>query len=160
MKTVIADPIAGHTLAKAAPVLFMALDHRHAHLLLDGPDGLKKLNDVRSPRMRGARYHTSRGNVPGRGEKRFHQVRQEETKRHFERAMVELEAAFTRERAIGVILVGEHHTVAEFQHGLPGHLAARVLRTMPMDIKALKRRVMREAAEESRHFTPSASSPP
>ena len=154
MTTAVTDPLAGRTLAKPAPVLFLVLDHRHARVLLDDGTALKSFPDARSPRMRGATFHNNRGSAPGRGEKHFHHVRREETKRHFERAAKELAARLKRHGGIGVILCGEHRTLAEFRRTLPAELNRAVLGTAAVSGKALPRQELRAAAEMARHFMP------
>ena len=148
------DPLPGRALAKPAPVLFLVLDHRHARVLIDDGAGLRTFPDARSPRMRGAMFRESHGNAPGRGERRFHQARREETRRHFARAARELAVRLSRHNAIGVILCGEHRTLAEFRRTLPRELERVVLGTAAVNAKALPRQELRAAAELARHFMP------
>jgi hypothetical protein len=154
MTTAMHDPFAGHTLAKPVPVLLLAIDHKRARLFIDDDTGLKEIHGISSPRMRGGKFHSLRGNSPGRGEKKFHHVRLEETRRHFTRADEAVATALETYDAIGVVLCGEHRTVTEFQKALQPSVAKVVLGVIALNPKAVLNRQLREEAERVRHLDP------
>ncbi|HTR20365.1 MAG TPA: host attachment protein [Gemmatimonadales bacterium] len=121
-------PAVGSRRAKE-PLLAVVLDHAHARFFEVTDTGATELTGLRSPRMRGGKFHSDRQGGPGWGEKEFHQRRREEERRHY-RAIARRLAMLDRSRgARGFVVAGPGRAATAFRRSLPPPLAERVLST-------------------------------
>jgi len=146
------DLLAGHTVATPVPVLLVMLDRTQARFFVDDAEGLRELPSTEADWMRGGRFHEGRDHSPGVGEKRYHHIQQEHHRRHYQAVAQHLRICLKDQRVIGVILGGEHRTLAEFRAALPSDLEKVVLNTLAMSPNALDKRAMRQESEAARHF--------
>jgi hypothetical protein len=152
MTTVLEAPV--HQPAAVEPVIAVVLDYRHARFFVDDATGLRELPRTYAARMRGGRFHAIRGNAPGKGEKHFHQVRIEETRRLFKAIAARLAAVIKSERGMGVVIGGSHRIVAEFRTACPKAIDRIVIKTANMNPKAVRKLKLQEMAEAARSLTP------
>lgn len=128
-----ADTLQAVGSARAEPLLAVVLDHAHARFFEVTDAGATELTGLRSPRMRGGKFHSDRQGGPGWGEKGFHQRRHEEERRHY-RAIARRLAILDRSRhSRGFIVAGPGRAATAFRRCLPPALAERVVSTARMN---------------------------
>jgi peptide subunit release factor 1 (eRF1) len=133
-----------------SPLLAVVLDHAHARLFLVHEADVIELPCLFSPHPRGGRFHSDRGDSPGRGEGAFHRRRQEEERRHYAVVARRL-AALTRAHGAREVLVGgSEPVVAGLTRALPRPLARLVVGTAELNPVQLTMAQVRRAAQAAR----------
>ena len=140
--------------AHVEPVIAVVLDHQHARFFVDDAAGLRELPLESSARMHGGKFHSAHHGSPGRGEKHFNHVRNEESRRHFKDVEQHLAAFLVSEGAMGLVVGGSHPTVAEFCHQLPPALGKIVIKTANLNPRAVGKPALKELAQAARSLTP------
>lgn len=125
---------------RAESLLAVVLDHAHARFFEVTDAGAKELTGLRSPRMRGGKFHSDRQGGPGWGEKDFHQRRREEERRHYQAIARRLAALDRVRHPRGLVVAGPGRAATALRRCLPPALAERVVSTArlnPLEVSAV-----------------------
>ena len=126
-------------------MITVILDRRRARFFDVFNGSAVELPALRSRAPPGRRYHSDRADAPGRGERKYHQRRAEEERRHYERVVQRL-AALTGEREDSIVIAGPGPAPATFQRALPPDVARRVIGTAHLNPVRLTRTAVLAAA--------------
>lgn len=110
-------------------VVTVVLDRAHARFFELTAAGTVELTSLRSPAMRGGRFHSDRQGGPGWGEHAYHDRIREEQKRHYGAIAEQLERLRRTHGVTGFVLAGPDDTGAMLQRTLPPALAECVIGT-------------------------------
>lgn len=111
------------------PILAVVLDRAHARFFEVRDAGATELPSLRSPAMRGGKFHSDRQGGPGWGEHAYHGRVREEGRRHMT-AVVERVAAFEHQHPDAeVLLAGPGTAAAALRRALPPALGEHVIGT-------------------------------
>lgn len=114
-------------------VLAVVLDRAHARFFELTAAGVVELTSLRSPAMRGGKFHSDRQGGPGWGEHAYHDRIREEERRHYAAIAEELERLQRLTGVTGFILAGPGGTGAALQRTLSPALAERVIGTAKLN---------------------------
>ena len=114
-------------------VLTVVLDRAHARFFVLTAAGTVELTSLRSPAMRGGKFHSDRHGGPGWGEHDYHDRIREEQKRHYAAIAEQLERLQRIHGVMGFVLAGPGDTGAALQRALPPALAERVIGTAKLN---------------------------
>lgn len=127
-------------------VVAVVLDRAHARFFDVAADGVAELTSLRSPAMRGGKFHSDRQGGPGWGERGYHGRIREEQRRHLA-AVTERLAAFRREHPdAGVVLAGPGAAAGALRRILPPELGERVIGTARLNPRELTPAAVQRAA--------------
>lgn len=120
------DEVAAAELALGR-LLVVVLDRAHARFFTAGATDVEEVACLRSPALRGGKFHGDAEDAPGWGEHRYHDRVREERHRHYRAVGRELAALARRTRARGFVIAGPGTRAVTFARSLPPRLAARVI---------------------------------
>ena len=132
------------------PLLAIVLDHAHARLFLVHDAEVIELPCLISPHPRGGRFHSDRGDSPGRGEGAFHRRRQAEEHRHYVTVSRRIAALAHAHESREILLGGSEPVVAGLTRALPQALARLVVGTAELNPVQLTMAEVRRAAQAAR----------
>ena len=121
------------------PLLVAVFDRLHARFFDIDDAGIRELDSLASPGMRGGKFHSDRQGSPGWGEAGYQRRVREDTKRHFISVARRLAALERRRPLREVLLAAPGNTAMTFRRTLPASVAARVIgntRLNPTDATA------------------------
>ena len=103
-----------------------------------------------SPATRGGKFHGSRGDSPGSGERHYHHRRAEELRRHYA-AVAQRLTRLARERVPddGIVVAGMGVGPNALRRALPPELEVLVVGTAPLNPRATTPDQVRRAAERA-----------
>lgn len=125
-------------------VVVVVLERARARFFDVGPEAVE-LACLHSPGMRGGRFHSDRGDAPGRGENAYHGRIREEVRRHIAAVAGRL-VALDREQSLELVLAGPDDLTRALRRALPQSFGARVLGTAHLDRKRITPAVIRREA--------------
>ena len=123
----------------------VVLDRAHARFFDIGPASTVELPCLQSPATRGGRFHSERGNAPGRGEHAYHGRLREEERRHIAGVAARL-VALDRDPAWELVLVGPDNLTRALRRVLPRSLDGRCIGTAHLDFKRLTPAIVQREA--------------
>lgn len=123
----------------------VVLDRAHARFFDIGPASTVELPCLHSPATRGGKFHSERGNAPGRGEHAYHGRLREEERRHIAGVAARL-AALDRDPAWEFVLVGPENLTRALRRALPRSLDGRCIGTAHLDFKRLTPAIVQREA--------------
>jgi hypothetical protein len=112
----------------------VVLDRAHARVFDIGPTETVELPCLVSPATRGGKFHSERGDAPGRGERAYHGRLREEERRHLAAIAACIET-LARDPALEVVLAGPDNLTRALRRLLPRPVAARCIGTMHLNPK-------------------------
>jgi peptide subunit release factor 1 (eRF1) len=127
-------------------MIAVILDRRRARFFDVSNGGAVELPELRSQATPGGRYHSDRADSPGRGERKYHQRRAEEERRHYERVIERLAALAVEGRDDPIVIAGPGPAPATFQRALPPDVARRVIGMTHLNPARLTRTAVLAAA--------------
>ena len=123
----------------------VVLDRAHARFFDIGPASTVELPCLQSPATRGGKFHSERGNAPGRGEHAYHGRLREEERRHIAGVAARL-VALDRDPAWELVLVGPDNLTRALRRVLPRSLDGRCIGTAHLDFKRLTPAIVQREA--------------
>lgn len=123
----------------------VVFDRAHARFFDIGPASTVELPCLRSPATRGGKFHSERGNAPGRGEHAYHGRLREEERRHIAGVAARL-VALDRDPAWELVLVGPDNLTRALRRVLPRSLDGRCIGTAHLDFKRLTPAIVQREA--------------
>ena len=114
-------------------VLAVVLDRAHARFFEVTATGAKELASLRSPAMRGGKFHSDRQGGPGWGEHDYHDRIREEERRHSTAVAKQLERLARLRPAAGFVLAGPGGAGEALRRSLPPALAEHVIATAKLN---------------------------
>ncbi|MGH7519891.1 MAG: hypothetical protein ACREMI_01290, partial [Gemmatimonadales bacterium] len=115
-------------------LLAVVCDRAHARFFDVGPASTVELPCLVSPATRGGKFHSERGNAPGRGERAYHGRLREEERRHLAAIAACIEAR-ARDPSLEVVLAGPDNLTRALRQVLPRPVAARCIGTAHLNPK-------------------------
>lgn len=115
-------------------LLAVVLDRAHARVFDIGPAGTVELPCLWSPATRGGKFHSERGDAPGRGERAYHGRLREEERRHIAAIAARI-VSLARDPALELLLAGPDNLTRALRHVLPRPVDARCIGTMHLNPK-------------------------
>jgi peptide subunit release factor 1 (eRF1) len=131
-------------------ILSVVLDRTAARIFEVTAFGASEVEDLRADSTRGGRFHSDRGDAPGKGEHTWHNRIREEKQRHFATVAQHLFDLHRRRPVHGVVLAGpgkEAGAVAAFLHP---YLAERLMGVVSLNPKDARPPVVYEATLAAR----------
>jgi peptide subunit release factor 1 (eRF1) len=131
-------------------LLTVVLDRTAARIFEVTAFGASEVEDLRAETTRGGRFHSDRGDAPGKGEHTWHNRIREEKQRHFATVAQHLFDLHRRRPVHGVVLAGpgkEAGAVAAFLHP---YLAERLMGVVSLNPKEVRAPVVYEATLAAR----------
>jgi len=120
-------------------ILTVVLDRTAARIFEVTAFGAEEVEDIRADATRGGRFHSDRGDAPGKGEHTWHNRIREEKQRHFATVAQHLFDLHRRRPVHGVVLAGpgkEAGAVAAFLHPYLADRLMGVVSLSPRDARA------------------------
>jgi release factor family 10 len=115
-------------------LLAVVFDRAHARFFDIGPSSTIELPCLQSPATRGGRFHSERGDAPGRGERAYHGRLREEERRHLTAIAACIES-LARDQSLEVVLAGPDNLTHALRRVLPPPVAARCVGTAHLNPK-------------------------
>jgi hypothetical protein len=112
----------------------VVFDRAHARVFDIGAAGTVELPCVWSQATRGGKFHSERGDAPGRGERAYHGRLREEERRHLAAIAACIEA-LARDPSLEVVLAGPDNLTRALRRLLPRPVDARCVGTMHLNPK-------------------------
>jgi hypothetical protein len=129
--------------------LAVVVDRAHARLFDIGPAGVVELPCLWSQATRGGKFHSERGDAPGRGERAYHGRLREEERRHLAAIAGCIEAQ-ARDPSLEVVLAGPHNLTRALRRLLPHPIDARCVGTMHLNPKLVTPAIVEREARRLR----------
>lgn len=126
-------------------VVVVVLDRAHARFFDVGPSATVELPCLHSPATRGGKFHSDRGDAPGRGESAYHGRLREEARRHIAGVAARL-IALDRDPAVEFVLAGPDNLTRALRRVLPRSLDGRCIGTAHLDFKRLTPTIVQREA--------------
>jgi len=114
--------------------LAVVLDRAHARFFDIGPSGRVELPCLWSPATRGGKFHSERGDAPGRGERAYHGRLREEERRHIAAIAARI-VSLARDPRLEFLLAGPDNLTRALRQGLPRPVDARCIGTIHLNPK-------------------------
>lgn len=128
------------------PIVVALVDRALARFFRVGPAGTVELSCGFTVSSRGGKFHSDRGDAPGRGERDYHGRLAEERHRHYAMIAEYLEDVVREGPARGIVLTGPDDHTAALARFLPDSLAAQVLGTARLNPTSASPADVQEAA--------------
>jgi hypothetical protein len=114
-----------------------------------GPAGVVELPCLWSQATRGGKFHSERGDAPGRGERAYHGRLREEERRHLAAIAGCIEAQ-ARDPSLEVVLAGPHNLTRALRRLLPHPIDTRCVGTMHLNPKLVTPAIVEREARRLR----------
>jgi peptide subunit release factor 1 (eRF1) len=131
-------------------LLTVVLDRTAARIFEVTAFGAVELEDLRAASTRGGRFHSDRGDAPGRGEHTYHNRIRQEKHRHFSAIAERLFELHRRRPVHGVVLAGPGKEAAAVAAFLHPYLADRLMGVVSLNPKAVRPTLVYEATLAAR----------
>lgn len=116
-------------------VLTVVLSRARARFFDVRADVTEELTCLHSPETRGGKFHSERGNAPGRGEHAYHGRLREEQRRHLAAVAARLTLLADADPAMELALAGPQDLTTAMENVLTAELRARVIGKLRVDAK-------------------------
>lgn len=126
-------------------LLAVVLDRAHARVFDIGPASTVELPCLWSPATRGGKFHSERGNAPGRGERAYHGRLREEERRHLASIATRI-VSLARDPSLEIVLAGPDNLTRALRRVLPRPVAARCIGTMHLNPKLVTPAIVKREA--------------
>jgi peptide subunit release factor 1 (eRF1) len=127
-------------------LLLVTTDRAHARFFEVTALDTKELTSLRSPAMRGHRFHSDRQGSPGWGEHDYHNRIREEKHRHFAAVAARIEEFEAANPAAGLVIAGSGTEAREMARFLAPALARKLLGTTRLTVSEVRPAEARAAA--------------
>jgi peptide subunit release factor 1 (eRF1) len=131
-------------------VLVVVLDRGHARFFDVSASEAAELPCLRSPAMRGGKFHSDRQGGPGWGEHDYHGRIREEARRHINAVVQRLERLDRERPADGLLVAGPGPAAGAVARSLPPVLAARLIGTAHLKPAEVTPATVARAARQAR----------
>ena len=129
-------------------LLAIVFDRAHARFFDIGPSSTVELPCLRSPATRGGRFHSERGNAPGRGEHAYHGRLREEERRHLAAIAARI-VSLAHDPLLEIVLAGPDNLTRALREVLPPPVGGRCIGTAHLNPKLVTPAI---AAREARRL--------
>lgn len=126
-------------------LLAVVVDRAHARFFDIGPSSTVELPCLQSPATRGGRFHSERGDAPGRGERAYHGRLHEEERRHLATVAARV-IALARDPSLEIVLAGPDNLTRALRQVLPPQIGGRCIGTTHLDFKRLTPAIVQREA--------------
>jgi len=141
-------------------LLAVVLDRAHARIFDIGPTDTVELPCLVSPATRGGKFHSERGDAPGRGERAYHGRLREEERRHLAAIAARI-VSLARDPSLEVVLAGPDNLTRALRRVLPRPVDGRCIGTTHLNPKLVtpaivEREARRLQADWTQHLPETA----
>lgn len=126
-------------------LLAVVFDRAHARFFDIGPSSTVELPCLQSPATRGGRFHSERGDAPGRGERAYHGRLREEERRHLAAIAARI-VSLARDPSLELVLAGSDNLTRALRQVLPRPVDARCIGTMHLNPKLVTPAIVEQEA--------------
>lgn len=126
-------------------LLAIVFDRAHARFFDIGPSSTVELPCLRSPATRGGRFHSERGNAPGRGEHAYHGRLREEERRHLAAIAARI-VSLAHDPLLEIVLAGPDNLTRALREVLPPPVGGRCIGTAHLNPKLVTPAIVQREA--------------